>query len=436
MVKNLAELARSPVREKALAILNAGYEAINIRRLVKRKVSLDGSRFRVGEREFDLKEYNRIFLVAFGKGAAEFAGAVAEALGDKLEMGIALDITKPEEGLFEVLPEKMEFLVGTHPLPSAANIAAAKKIAEMADRLGKRDLLLTLVTGGGSSLLTASEREFTDALLATTTLTRSGAPIDELNTVRKHLGDLKGGGLARLAYPATVVALIACDVCCRADIDLSMVASGPTVMDKTTRGEAEEILTRYGLNPYSFNLRETPKDEMYFERVENILIACNQDALSAMEEKAREAGFKTRIISTAVAGQARDVFREMLDKVESGEALLAGGETTVKIKGRGRGGRNQEAVLGGLRYVYGHKDWPDGAWAMASVASDGRDNTEAAGAIGDELTLAAARKQGLDMVNFLDNNDSFSFFSGTGDLIYADRESFNVADLMLVIRER
>ncbi len=436
MVKNLAELAKSPAREKALEILNAGYEAINIRRLVSRKVRLEGSLFKVEGREFDLKEYNRVFLVAFGKGAADFALAVAGVLGDRLERGIALDIIKPEAELLEVIPERIEFLTGTHPLPSAANIAATKKIAGLADRLGKRDLLLVLVTGGGSSLLTASEREFTDALVAITTLTKAGAPINELNTVRKHLGELKGGGLARLAYPATVVSLIACDVCYRADIDLSLVASGPTVEDKSTKREAEEILTRYGLNPYLFNLRETPKEEMYFERVENILVACNQDALAAMEEKAAELGLSAKIFSTAVAGEARNVFHAILDKIEPGEVALAGGETTVKIRGRGRGGRNQEAVLGGLRYVYGHKDWPGGTWAIISAASDGRDNTPAAGAMGDNFTFEAARKQGLDMVKFLDDNDSFNFLAATGDLIYADRKSFNVADLMLAVREK
>ena len=205
------------------------------------------------------------------------------------------------------------------------------------------------------------------------------------------------------------------------------------------------VLKKYGLNPDKFNLYETPKakpriersstagDENYFKNVKNILFACNQDAVMAMVSKAEELGFKPKIYSLALEGEAKGAFLPMIKKIKSGEAMIAAGETTVKLsKPHGKGGRNMESVLGALikRQVSGVKRQEV---IVISFASDARDNTEAAGAIGDILTIQKAQKLKLNSKEFLENHDSFNFFKKTGDLIFAEKKCFNVADLMLVL---
>lgn len=435
MITNREELKAGELREAALDIIDAGYEAIDIRRQVEEKIKVLDGKLSVMDKEYDLSEYNRVFMVAFGKGAAMFAAAVEKKIRPRLERGIALDVELPDFKELQKMPENITFIKGTHPLPSAKNIEASEKIARLAGNLSRGDLLLVLITGGGSSLLCASKEEMEEGMMITKTLTKRGAPIEELNVVRKHLGGLKGGRLTKLAYPAKVVGLIACDVCCRPDIDLSMVASGPTTLDRSTLNEAKNILMKYGFNPYDFSLTETPKEEMYFEQTENNLFACNQDALMGMLAAARKMGWSGKIISSSVGGEANRVFEKLIEMVEPGEVLLAGGETIVKVKGRGKGGRNQEAVLSAIKKIEETQDFDRDSWVVASIASDGRDNTEAAGAVGDDEIIRKARQEDLSFKKYLEDNDSFNFFKKTGGLVRAETDSFNIADLMLIMRK-
>lgn len=454
MIINFERLAVTPLRRKALLIAEAGYKAIDIQKTVGRKTK----REKGNEEDFltiqgqdkklkiGLDNFKRVFLIGIGKGSALASATLAKILGQRLTNGIALDIVKLKTFEPRAIPRrvqnlKLEALVGTHPFPSIQNIKATQKIIELARGLTEKDLLIAFICGGGSALSCASKKESKQFILATKELTKAGADIVELNTVRKHLSDFKGGGLAKIAYPATVISLIVSDVLGN---DLSMVASGPTVLDKTTKKDAIKILNKYLHQSVHKSaliriLAETPKNKKYFKKVKNILYVSNKDAVWGMREKVRQLKLKPKIHSLTLRGEAKKSLLPLIKKAKSGEVILAAGETTVtlrdlryKIKGLrfGKGGRNQEAVLGALKsYFLNLKS----DLVFVSFASDGRDNTEAAGAIGDYLVLEKAQRLKLNPENFLENHNSFNFFKETGDLIFTEPKSFNVADLMLVL---
>ncbi|MEK7553258.1 MAG: DUF4147 domain-containing protein, partial [Patescibacteria group bacterium] len=466
-------LAKNSLREKTLLIAEAGYEAIEIEKVVSRKIKSQNGKLFIKSAmtrhsaetcsEFDLSVYKRVSLIGIGKGSALASANLAKILGKRLTKCVALDIKKPPlNSKFLIL--NAEFLIGTHPLPSKQNIAATQKIIKLAKNLKKDDLLITFICGGGSALLCDSEKEMKSSVLATKLLTQAGANILELNTIRKHLSITKGGGLAKMAYPATVISLIVSDVLGN---DLSMVASGPTVYDKTTKKDAERILRKYfnmgtsdvpNINGNNFKtsdvrkikFRETPKDKRYFKRVKNILFLSNRKPLLAMAEKSKELGFKPKIYSYSLKGEARNALSSLIKNVPRVEraVILAGGETTVTLQsskfpaspaGRevkslklGKGGRNQESVLGIISKAF-NTNYLLQNTVVLSIASDGRDNTEVAGAIGDFLTIQKAQKLKLNPQKYLDSHDSFNFFKKTGDLIFTKKKCFNVADLMFVL---
>ncbi|MBI4993370.1 DUF4147 domain-containing protein [Candidatus Wolfebacteria bacterium] len=453
IISNLKDLAKNSLREKALEIAEAGYEAIDIEQSIKSRIRIENNFLKITthpaitsdssgklqQKEFieiNFNNFKRIFLVGIGKGSAFASAMLAKILGDKLTGGIVLDKENNNDEYrqilrsFESLP--LQIFEGTHPYPSLKNLEATRKIVELAESLDENDLLINFICGGGSALACATEEELTGSQVAIKSLTKAGANIVELNTLRKHLSKIKGGGLAKMACPARVVSLIVSDVCGN---DLSVVSSGPTVFDKTTKEDAEDILKKYGLDIKDFHLYETPKEKECFEKVKNILFVCNQDAIMAMAQKAEEFGFSGRIYSLALEGEAMNVIYPMIKEIKNNEALLTAGETTVNLKNRppGKGGRNMEAVLGALVKLQTMDD--DGAnLVFMSFASDASDNTEAAGAIGDSLTLKKAKEFSMDPEKFLYDNQAFAFFEKTGDLIFAEKKCFNVADLMLALK--
>ncbi len=324
-------------------------------------------------------------------------------------------------------------------------------------------LVIFFICGGGSALLCGSEKELNSGQKIFKDLTSKGADILEINTVRKYISEVKGGGLAKLAYPATVVSLIISDVLGN---DLASVASGPTVYNRTTKKDAERILRKFNPQPTTYNsqLIETVKDKKYFKKVKNILFVSNKDAVLAMKEKAEKLGFKTKIKSLVLRGEAKGIFAPIAKKIKKGEAILAGGESTVKLKVKslklkgkkqglgkalrqaptvaeamadkqGKGGRNQESILGALVNLR-ESAFRSAKICVLAVASDGHDNTEAAGAIGDILTIQKARGKGLDLSEYLKRHDSFNFFKKTGDSIFVKRNTFNVADLMIILKDK
>jgi len=427
IIKNIKKLATNPLRQDALDILEAGYESVLTEKVMTENVVLKGSVLRIKNKKYDLEKYKRIFIVAIGKCANQSARILEDVLGDKITNGVVLDIA-PDEF------KKMRSEVGTHPLPSEQNILATKSILQLIKEVKEDDLVINVISGGGSALLCAPTEGIESEMLQEITkiLMNKGANIEEMNIVRKHLSKIKGGQLAEMLYPAKLVSLIFSDV---PKDNLSLIASGPTVKDESTKEDAQLILESYlsdgsdeSDNFVSF-LRETPKDEKYFKKVDNLLLVSNRIALETMQKKAEELGYEAFVESSELEGEAR-VLGDSLSKEEiSAKSFQVwGGETTVQVKGDGIGGRNQDFVLGALN------DLPEDVLVMA-VASDGRDNTDVAGALADGELLEKIKQEDLSIDDYLENNDSYNFFKKLDAQIKTGQTGINVADFYLILKK-
>lgn len=407
-------------RRDALSVVEAGLRAIDTRTAITTQVKRRGSVLTVGSHRWNLKDFSRVYVVAIGKAAADACLALERVLGARITDGIALDVkTAPLK--------RIKSLKGSHPFPSVENMRATGEIIGLLKQVESRDLVITVISGGGSALLCwPYELKCSQLSLLTQMLMRKGATIQEMNTVRKHLSEVQGGQFARLAYPATVIGLIFSDV---PGDDLNVIASGPTVMDLTTVHDAKRIMDRFDLSRAcrmpDCRLIETPKDPVYFRNVTNIVLMSNRIAVSAMEREAKRLGYRTRVYSTALTGEAREVGRLLAGLPKKGEIVLAAGETTVTVRGKGKGGRNQEVALGALMAGGGN--------VVLSCASDGVDNSPAAGAIADDLTRDAARRLTIAPEKYLAQNDSFPFFKKTHAQILTGSLDMNVSDLMLAV---
>lgn len=423
-IKNFSALATTPLRRDALDILEAGYNAIETGRVIREQITLEGDDICIRDRSICLTDYKRIFFVGIGKCAVDAAQAFEALLGDRITDGIVLDV---KSGVFQ----KLRSYVGTHPFPSEGNVTVTEEIAAMLKGANHHDLIFTVVSGGGSSLLCLPHdlkcetlREITEALW------KGGAAIEEVNTVRKHLSDIQGGQFAKLAYPATVVSFIFSDV---PGNTIDMIASGPTVMDSTTVDDARRILEHYDIlgvcRVPNCELVETPKDAEYFARVMNILLVTNETALAAMADRARALGYTAKVVNVRLEGIAREVGRTLATAViPERTCYLYGGETTVEIRGTGIGGRNQELALAAAQVIPDHR-------VLVAAASDGWDNTPAAGAITDAGDRKRACEEMFDLSQFLENNDAYRFWARASGAIDTGRTGSNVADLTIVITE-
>lgn len=410
------------LRSDGLNILEAGLGAIDTKTILSKKIRMDGEMLCIEDISFKCSIYERIFFIGIGKCAFDGAEVIEEVLGDKLTAGTVIDV---KSGILK----RVESYKGTHPYPSEINVGITREILQMIKGVTERDLVLILVSGGGSSLFSMPRNVNTEELVKITkALTEAGADIYELNTVRKHLSHVLGGGLAQLAYPAEVVSLIFSDVLGN---DLSMVASGPTVMDMTTIEDAKQILHKYKICEKigipCMDLVETPKDQKYFKKVKNILVVSNKTALEAMKSKAENLGYSASIETETIKGEARTVGAELASKeLERKSCLLFGGETTVTISGDGNGGRNQELALSALLSLNDRR-------LIISSSSDGWDNTKFAGGLADTPLKIKARKSNLDIGEYLKRNDSFSFFEKINGGIYTGRLGSNVSDLVIML---
>lgn len=421
VVKNIEELATTPLRADAIKILESGYGAIETGKVVRENVAREGGRLSYAGKQLDLRDFDRVYFVGIGKCAADAAVVFEEMLGEYISSGIIVDVRG-------ATLKKITSRVGTHPLPSKENIAAAQSIKELLEQATERDLVIAVISGGGSALLCLPHDLQCEMLIRITeTLMKKGASIAELNTVRKHLSLIQGGGFAKLAYPARVISFIFSDV---PGDDISVVASGPTVMDTTTKEDAERILAKYDVLAVcelpNCEVLETTKEEKYFQNVENVLVLTNKTALEAMVDTARILGYGARIVTAELQGEARAEGERIARGVEVGMCLLYGGETTVTVRGEGVGGRNQELVLGALPYI-GEES------IVVAAASDGWDNSDVAGALGDRALLEEAKRRELDPQKFLDMNDSYAFFAAAGGHIKTGRRGSNVSDLYFTL---
>lgn len=400
--------------------------------------------------EQPLDAYRRVFVAGAGKASMAMAGAAEVLLGDRIEQGLVV----VPHGFRATLPASqraplvVEVVEAGHPVPDQAGVDAATRALRLAASCGEDDLLLVLLSGGGSALWPLpAERLSLEAIQATVRLLlRSGADIHQMNTLRKHLSRIKGGRLASAAFPATTLALVVSDV---VDDDLSVIASGPTAPDGSTYGEAVEVLRAYDLweripSPVRDHLRrgqrglapETPKPgSKLFTRTQTVLLGNNQEALEAARAAAERQGYAARVVARDLVGEARDVGRVVVRQAlrireERPACLLWGGETTVTVTGSGRGGRNQEVALAAALEL----DGLDRRVVVLSAGTDGVDGpTDAAGAWSTAQTVSEARARGLDPAAFLANNDAYAFFAQHGGLLKPGPTHTNVMDVLMVL---
>lgn len=420
---NFDNLATTETRKQALRILEAGLSAINTESAIQRDIAYEPKTdvLTIQGNKFSLQGYESVVLIGFGKAAFDACHTLYAVLSGRIKCGFVVDLKGGIIG-------NLTCSVGSHPFPTEVNVRATQEIKTFLHTLTEKDLVLCVVSGGGSSLL-CDPYQMTCEMqtLVVRALMHKGADIVELNTVRKHLDNVKGGQLATAAYPAKVINLVFSDV---PPGDLSLVASGPTMYDETTLADASKILAKYGILDVCklprCELVETPKDPKLFEKIENFLLVSAEIGIKAMQEKAEDLGFKTYVGDLAYDGEARELGQKFLEKNQPGMCGLWAGESTVTVKVPGKGGRNLELALASLPYLR------EGQLLLA-MDSDGFDNTPFAGALVDSDTKVRAKQLGLDPKLYLEQNNSYLFFENVGDFLDTGLTGANVADLVVVL---
>ena len=444
-------------------IFHAAVERVDPYQMIKKHVEVTGSLLKIdiedGSAPVDLKGFNRIFVTGCGKATAKMAKAVEEIFTGKISAGVV----SVKYGHTEHL-DFIRTIESGHPIPDENSVKAAGEIIKLSKQADDKTLIINLISGGGSALL-ASPLEYSagpdkvkltlkDIQQTTEVLLASGAPIDEMNCIRKHISGIKGGKLARLMYPATLINLILSDVI---GDRLDSIASGLTTADETTYEDALQIIEKYEirekvpvrvLNAVEDGARglieETPKkNDRIFNKVFNVLIGTNYTALLAASHMARSLGYNNTVISSQVIGEAREaakIFAGIAKDIKKHDLLLkkpacviGGGETTVTIKGSGKGGRNQELALSFLSEMKKDPEQTGGIYFL-SAATDGNDGpTDAAGAFASHEILKECKRVLLKIEDFLKNNDSYTFFEKTGSLFKTGPTNTNVCDLQILI---
>ncbi|MFA5792146.1 MAG: DUF4147 domain-containing protein [Candidatus Paceibacterota bacterium] len=426
-IKNFDELATTPNRKIALEIMEAGLDAINTEKVINSSVLLNGDILSIQGQEFDLTKFKSIKVVGFGKSSCDAAVALEKILGSRINEGAVI-------GLEKVNCKYIETFVGTHPIASETNVEAGKKIYEIIKDSNVEDLIIVLVSGGGSALLCYSEDEYIQGAKLYNEFLKSGKTITEINTVRKHLSLLKGGGLAKIAYPATVIGLIFSDI---PGDNFENVASGATYKDKTTIEDAKKIITENNLG--EFNLIETPKEDKYFEKVFNFVLVSNNIATEAMARKGEELGLEVNIVSTTLYDEVGESIKKIFSVRKDNSIILAAGEPKIKVENKnvemGKGGRNLHMGLEVIRNKMITKEDMNNS-VFISFASDGIDNSDVAGAIVDKNTIEKGELLGLDANDYSLRFDSYNFFQKTGDTIITGGTGSNVSDLMILLTKK
>lgn len=440
------------MRNHAEAIFKSSLKAVDPYEAVKRFVRLKGEtlhlgREKTGSREIDLRTFDRILVVGGGKATAPMAGALEDILGSRIRQGIV----NVKYGFTRVL-SRIEIIEAGHPLPDENGVLGTRKILELLDGAGEKDLIFSLISGGGSALLSrpAGNISLEESQAVTRMLLECGASIDEINALRKHISLSKGGQMARAAFPATTINLMLSDV---VGDKMDVIASGPFVPDTSTFGMVGEVIRKYELRDVPTNvethlkagakgeLPETPKEgDPAFDRVFNFIVGSNILALEAAQRAAGSLGYKTLVLSSMVEGETREVARvhtaiakEVLKTkhpIPPPACIVTGGETTVTIRGKGLGGRNQEFCLAAAM------DLAQAAprIVVLSGGTDGNDGpTDAAGAIVDAFTLKRGGETGMNALDFLNNNDAYHFLKETGDLLLTGPTNTNVMDVRLLL---
>ncbi len=414
--------------------------------------------------EYVRGRFRQLFIIGFGKASCQMAGAVEGSIDNNLITN-GIVITKYGHGISQESgvrsqesggrrqKSKIKIYEAGHPIPDEKGIRATRESISLLKKADKDTLILCLISGGGSALFVSPYNGITldKKQRITELLLKAGADITELNAVRKHISKVKGGRLAEIAYPATIITLILSDVM---GDKLDVIASGPTAPDTTTFSDALDVISKFKLvekipervidiliKGKQGLIPETPKEDNHiFKNIKNIVIGNNLQALNAAKEKAQSLGVKAEIISSNISGEARDAGKWLAEKaIESkgtkaqrhkgARCLISGGETTVTVRGNGKGGRNTELALSFAGAIEGVE-----GITMLSAGTDGTDGpTDAAGAIVDGRTIAKAKSLGLDPESYLNNNDSYNFFKETDSLLITGPTGTNVMDVQIIL---
>jgi glycerate 2-kinase len=439
----------NPRRRAYLPVLEAALAAVEPRGCTVRALHREGDWLHIGDRTYELGEVRNLYVVGCGKAGAPMAQGVEDVLGDRVTSGVAVvkyGHTAPTQ--------TVRLVEAGHPLPDAQSVAGARAVVDLASRAGESDLVLVLLSGGGSALLTLPAPGLTleDLQGLTGLLLRCGATIHEINTLRRHCSAVKGGQLARQIAPARAAGLILSDV---VGNPLATIASGPLVPDPSTFADAWAAIAKYELGDdlpsrvrdhLQAGLRgeipETPKPgDPLFDRVQVTIVGDNALAAESATRAATRAGYHSQVLSTYVEGEAREVAQVVaaLGKevvrhnrpLAPPTCLILGGETTVTVRGNGTGGRNQELALAAALALEG---WPQ--ITVVALGTDGNDGpTDAAGGMVDGGTVARARAAGLDPLEHLQNNDAYPLLRACQDLLITGPTNTNVNDLTLVFVE-
>lgn len=440
------------MREEAEGLFQAAIDRVNPYEAVKQFVRLKGTKLILGQVEqqkidLEMEAFRRIFIVGGGKATAPMARAMEDLLGERINGGVI----NVKYGFTDKL-SFTKIVEAGHPLPDQNGVAGTGKIIDLLKEMGDKDLLFSLISGGGSALLPqpAGHISLEEKQAVTKGLLECGASIDEINAIRKHISSSKGGQMARSAFPATTVNLMLSDV---VGDKMDVIASGPFVPDPSTFEEAMEIVEKYQLKDLPDSIRaylkngvehgvpETPKmGDPIFDRVHNFIIGSNILALEAAKAAAQSLGYQTLLLSSSIEGETKDVAlvhaaiaREILstgNPVSPPACIISGGETTVTIKGRGLGGRNQEFCLAAAMAL---RDLPPRV-VILSGGTDGNDGpTPAAGAVVDPLTVRKGEEMGMSAGEYLANNDAYHYFKKTDQLLMTGPTKTNVMDVRLIL---
>jgi len=447
LIKNGETKLNQKARALALRSLESALNAVDPKQIIKSKLLLKNLTLHVNGYSIDLKKFKNIYVIGGGKASGSMAEALEQVLGNSITKGL-VNVPRSSKNKTDII----KLHEASHPIPDEAGVEGTRRMLKIAEQAKEDDLIICLISGGGSSLMPlprgkisiADKKEITNALL------KCGATINEINTVRKHISDFKGGWLAKKAYPSSILNLILSDV---VGDPLDFIASGPTVPDSTTFSDAIKVLKKYRLwskAPASIRkvlsdgekglIPETPKaNDEAFKRVYNVVVGNNRLASLTAQKYLKSEGLNTLLLTSTLEGEARHVgimLASIVHEVSvSGNpvpkpaGIIAGGETTVTVTGKGLGGRNQEIALAAAQKLNDMN-----GVVVASLSTDGVDGpTDAAGAIADGKTLVRAAKMGLTPEEYLAENDSYHFFSKLGDLIFTGPTGTNVNDVSVIV---
>jgi hydroxypyruvate reductase len=437
----------STMRNDATSIFYNALKAVEPKAAVKRYCKLEDEILFIGHFRYDLNQYKNLFVIGAGKATAPMAAAMEEILGKRISSGIIIVKYDHRADLSTI-----KMIEAGHPLPDKNGQHGAESILDLIKNSGKNDLVLCLISGGGSALMPLPFHGITlkDKQDINKVLLSCGATIHEINAIRKHISLIKGGRLAQVTYPATLLSLILSDV---VGDDLDVIASGPSVSDSSTFAHCLKIFQKYKIQTrvpkaiinhiesgISGNVPETPKEgDPVFARTQNLIIGSNIESLMSAKQKAESLGYNVLVLSSMIEGETRHVAhvhgaiaKEIIktgNPISTPACILSGGETTVTLTGRGLGGRNQEFSLAAATDISG-----DHNIVILSAGTDGTDGpTEAAGAFCDSSTLKRAGEMGLDHLFSLANNDAYNFFNKLGDLFITGPTNTNVMDLRILL---